>query len=67
MAGAIAELRSAARRVGGSLVVLEAPTELKRAIDVWGPVGDALPLMRRVKEQFDPARIMSPGRFVRGI
>jgi glycolate oxidase FAD binding subunit len=48
-------------------VALEAPLELKRKIDVWGPVGDAEGLMRRVKERFDPGGTMSPGRFVGGI
>ncbi|MDD5544718.1 MAG: FAD-binding oxidoreductase, partial [Acidobacteriia bacterium] len=52
---------------GGSLVVLRAPLELKARLDAWGDVGDALPLMRRVKEQFDPRGILSPGRFVGGI
>ena len=57
--------RLAAR--GGSLVVVKAPPELKRAVDAWGPAGDALGLMRRVKERFDPERRLSPGRFVGGI
>jgi glycolate oxidase FAD binding subunit len=52
---------------GGSLVALEAPPELKERVDVWGPVGDAEGLMRRVKERFDPEGTMSPGRFVGGI
>jgi glycolate oxidase FAD binding subunit len=51
----------------GGLVVVEAPPELKRAVDVWGPPGDAIGLMRRVKRQFDPDRLLSPGRFVGGI
>jgi len=34
---------------------------------VWGPPGDAIGLMRRVKRQFDPDRQLSPGRFVGGI
>jgi glycolate oxidase FAD binding subunit len=57
--------RLAAR--GGTLVVTEAPPELKRAVDVWGPPGDAIELMRRVKRQFDPDRLLAPGRFVGGI
>jgi len=36
-------------------------------VDVWGPVGDAYPLMRGLKEQFDPERILNPGRFVGGL
>ncbi len=66
-AARIEELRRVAGQHGGSLVVLHAPPELKRAVDVWGPVGDALPLMRRVKERFDPNRTLNPGRFVGGI
>jgi glycolate oxidase FAD binding subunit len=47
--------------------VVKASPELKRAVDVWGPAGDAIGLMRRVKERFDPDHRMSPGRFVGGI
>jgi glycolate oxidase FAD binding subunit len=53
-------------RIDGRLVVLSAPAEFARQIDIWGETG-ALPLMRRVKERFDPERRMSPGRFVGGI
>lgn len=67
MPAAVGDVRNAARRARGSLVVLQASPELKRTVDVWGPIGDALPLMQRVKGQFDPAGIMSPGRFVGGI
>lgn len=34
--------------------------------DRWGPV-PSLPLMRRVKERFDPGRRMSPGRLAGGL
>lgn len=47
-------------------MVLDAPVAVKRAVDVWGPVG-GLDLMRRVKSEFDPERRLSPGRFVGGI
>jgi glycolate oxidase FAD binding subunit len=67
MAEAVEEARGRLGRRGGTLVVLEAPLEVKRLVDVWGPVRDALPLMRRVKQRFDPAGTMSPGRFVGGI
>jgi glycolate oxidase FAD binding subunit len=59
--------REALAGLGGTLVVLQCPTGAKRNVDVWGPPGDALPLMRRVKEQFDPASALNPGRFVGGI
>jgi len=49
-----------------TLVVTKAPPEVKRTVDAWGPVGDALPLMRRVKQRFDPSGRPSPGLFVGG-
>jgi glycolate dehydrogenase FAD-binding subunit len=64
---AINEARERLAARGGSLVLVKAPPELKRAVDVWGPPGDAVGLMRRVKERFDPDRHLSPGRFVGGI
>jgi FAD/FMN-containing dehydrogenase len=50
--------------------VLDAPAELRGAIDPWG-VGDgpelALALARRVKARFDPERVCNPGIFIGGI
>ena len=66
MASAVERLRAHAIAAGGSLVVMRAPVELKRRIDVWGDV-DALPLMRNLKHQFDAASTLNPGRFVGGI
>jgi glycolate oxidase FAD binding subunit len=63
----VAKARAALAARQGTLVIAEAPPALKRAVDVWGPPGDAIELMRRVKRQFDPDRQMSPGRFVGGI
>ncbi|MBN3924796.1 FAD-binding oxidoreductase [Nostoc sp. NMS4] len=51
----------------GFLTILSAPKAVKEQIDVWGYTGNALPLMRRIKEQFDSKNILSPGRFVSGI
>ena len=62
----VERLRGVAGRHGGTVVVVEAPDQVKQEVDVWGPV-PALDLMRRVKEQFDPERRLSPGRFVGGI
>ena len=41
-----------------------APVEIKKRISVWGVEPDGLDIMRRLKERFDPAGILSPGRFV---
>ena len=57
-------LRQVVAGLGGSLVVEACPLALKEKIDVWGePAGD-FPLMRRIKEQFDPQGILNPGRFL---
>lgn len=63
--GIVADLRGAIRE--GSVVVQSGAPRLRAEMDVWGPVGNALELMRRVKHQFDPERILNPGRFVGGI
>jgi glycolate oxidase FAD binding subunit len=46
----------------GSAVVIKGSPELRTQVDVWGPIGDGLALMKAVKQQFDPAGILSPGR-----
>ena len=66
-AAALPRLREALRPVDGTAVVLRAPDDVRDALDHWGPVGDSLELMRRVKDRFDPERRMSPGRFVGGL
>ncbi|MDP9427411.1 MAG: FAD-binding oxidoreductase [Actinomycetota bacterium] len=65
--GALPGLRAALAPYDGTAVVLRAPEAARATLDHWGPVGDALDLMRRVKERFDPERRMSPGRFVGGL
>lgn len=64
---AIRLLRSALERREGALIVLDCPAGMKSTVDVWGGHGDAFDLMRRVKQRFDPARTLNPGRFVGGI
>jgi glycolate dehydrogenase FAD-binding subunit len=65
--GAIVELRQGLEAHGGSLAVLRCPSEVKSKLDVWGSSGDALPVMKSVKAQFDPAGVLNPGRFIGGI
>ena len=60
-------LRKQAEGVEGSLVIESGPTALKRSLGAWGKPGDALEVMRRVKAEFDPRGLMTPGRFVGGI
>ncbi|MGN9838019.1 FAD-binding oxidoreductase [Nonomuraea sp. H19] len=63
LAATVSGLRERVEAAGGRVNVLAAPYD---GLDRWGQVS-ALPLMRRVKERFDPGRRMSPGRFVGGI
>lgn len=66
LTGMLQLLRPLAARSGGAVVVLTAPLALRYDVDVWGPV-NGLQVMRRLKEQFDPGRLLAPGSFVGGI
>ncbi len=67
LADFVGEMREIRARRGGSVTLQRASVELKRRAGAWGYGGDALGLMRRVKEKFDPSGTMNPGRFVGGI
>ena len=59
-----AQLRSKMAQHKGHVVLVGAPAEVKRDLDIWGPAPEAFFLMRKIKQQFDPQRLMNPGRFV---
>jgi glycolate oxidase FAD binding subunit len=61
-AEALRAAREAAERAGGSLVLMAAPVELKRRVGAWGTAPATLGWMRRLREAFDPARALNPGR-----
>jgi glycolate oxidase FAD binding subunit len=67
VADTLANLRGTAANVGGNLIIESAPTELKRQINVWGPVGFSFELMKEIKAKLDPIGLLNPGRFVGGI
>jgi len=60
----VSALQSATAGLGGTLVVEACPPELKPRLDVFGEPPPAFDLMRRVKQQFDPKGVLSPGRYV---
>jgi glycolate oxidase FAD binding subunit len=60
------ESRRRLEQLGGSLVILRQPPN-GTALDAWGSPGDALPVMRALKQQLDPGSVLNPGRFVGGI
>ena len=45
----------------GSAVVRRADPDLRRQVDPWGRIGDALPIMRAIKARFDPEGRLNPG------
>jgi glycolate oxidase FAD binding subunit len=63
-AEAIAEVRALADGFGGTCIIERCPPDIKRGIDVFGDAPHSLALMRAIKEEFDPNRVLSPGRFV---
>jgi glycolate oxidase FAD binding subunit len=64
--GALQALRGELEGQGCSVVALHRPEKMP-AFDAWGTAGDALPLMKAVKQQLDPRSTLNPGRFVGGI
>lgn len=64
---AIARVREAVHEAGGRLIVDRCPVDLKRDLDVWDDVGDSLETMRRMKQQYDPDGVLSPGRSAGGL
>jgi glycolate oxidase FAD binding subunit len=63
---ALQALREELQGQNGSLVALHRPEKMP-AFDAWGTAGDALALMKAVKQELDPKNTLNPGRFVGGI
>ncbi len=57
----VPELRLDATARRGTAVLLSAPAALQHDVGRWGPATDAAPLMRAVKQQFDPQNTLNPG------
>ena len=49
-------LRAAAESVGGALVVIDAPDDLRQRFDPWGTPPASLAIQRRLVNLFDPGR-----------
>jgi glycolate oxidase FAD binding subunit len=63
----VLQMRTHCQSQGGFLTIQAAPVTFKQQLEVWGYSGNAIDLMRRIKQQFDPKNILSPHRFVGGI
>ena len=67
VSAAISKTIKAVRGVRGTTVVTHAPTLIKETLDVWGEPTSATDTMRNLKRQYDPDRLLNPGRFMGGI
>ena len=63
----VGTLRREADLLDGTLTVSRCPVMMKDVLDVWGTLKDAIPLMQRIKQKFDPEQTLNPGRFVGGL
>lgn len=63
----VQKMRSLCELNDGFLSLLAAPQDWKQkltSVALWGYSGNAQPIMQKIKEQFDPSAILSPGRFL---
>ena len=67
-AAMVTRVRAWATELGGSVVVASGPAELRKAVDPWGPIDPGpFALMRALRDEFDPKRVLNPGRYVGGL
>ena len=61
-------VRAAVTPTGGHATLMRAPEGVRASVPVFQPQADALAdLTRRVKEGFDPLRVLNPGRMYVGV
>jgi hypothetical protein len=61
---AIGAARSLLAGMGGTVIVHSHNGDLMRRTDAYGATGPTLQFMPKLKQIFDPASILAPGRFV---
>jgi hypothetical protein len=61
------DLRDWAEAVGGHLVVTQAPASGLGGFDPWGKLPPAIEIQRRLIAEFDPVRVINPGRLPGGL
>ena len=54
----------ATTQLSANATIEHCPSDLRAKFDVFGPLPRSFDLMRRIKQQFDPNGVLSPGRFV---
>lgn len=61
-------VRAAVAKLGGHAMLVRASAALRASLDVFQPEDETLAaLTRRVKESFDPQRVLNPGRMWAGV
>jgi glycolate oxidase FAD binding subunit len=63
----VTSLRKRCVDAGGALVIERGSLDLRRSAGVWGETRGDFALMQRLKAEFDPKRLLNPGRFVGGL
>jgi glycolate oxidase FAD binding subunit len=63
----IRDLRKRVESSGGRLVIERGSIDVRRDAGAWGEIGPTVELMRSIKNRFDPAALLNPGRFAGGI
>ncbi|MFN8007264.1 MAG: FAD-binding oxidoreductase [Terriglobia bacterium] len=64
MAKFIQELRTPLIPSRGTVVLETGPSALKESVDVWGYDFKDKFLMQKIRDEFDPQKILNPGRYV---
>ena len=67
IADGLRKIQAATISLGGDAIVERCPASVKGHIDVWGAQPSGMNIMRRLKQQFDPANTLNPGRFIGGL
>jgi glycolate oxidase FAD binding subunit len=63
-----AAIRSAATECGGHATLVRAPAEVRASVSVFQPADPAKAMIvERVKDSFDPRRVLNPGRMYAGL
>ena len=63
-ATSLAGLQTGLLKACAHVTVLSAPPHLKDGLDVWGRLPETFAVMRALKAEYDPNRILNPGRMV---
>ena len=63
----IEKMTAEAAKNEGNLIIESSPLLIKKNVEVWGQSRSDYQVVRRLKEQIDPAGILNRGRFVGGI